>query len=96
MQILIDNTTAAIDEPVPFNTERLNSDFTLAAQGLGSSDTIDIYFSLNNGNTWELLKEGGSAVTLTADTNVRSFGSGLLMGVMKAATTTPVTVAWGR
>lgn len=96
MTIIIEKTTAAIGQHVSYNTDRFLSDLVVCASGLSGSESVGIYFSLDDGQSWDQLKENGSAVTLTANTNARSLKGGPLYGFTKSATTNAVAVGVGR
>ena len=86
-ETLIPEQTAVVTEPVFVPIQQRFRDVTIVATNLGANEEIPIFFSADNGETFEEVFQEGSAVILTETDNVKSVVAPLLLGVTK-----PVTV----
>ena len=58
----------------------------VVATGLAGVEEYDVYFSIDNGDNWELYQDGGAPVVITA-TSVRILlPAGLMFGFLKDLT----------
>lgn len=59
---------------------------TLIATNLAGAEAALIFFSVDDGGTWEALSIAGSQAQLTADDSTLAIYSPMLIGVTKSAT----------
>lgn len=83
---LIPEQTGAVTTPAKHQVQPLEVPATIFATNLAGSETVDILFSVDGGQTFEPLSQDGSDLKLTSTTNTFAIISPMLIGVTKEAT----------
>ena len=66
---------------------------TIMAPGLAGAEEIDVFFSVDNGATWNILyDDADTAVVLTATKTVKGVFSPMLIGLLKDVTVASVGI----
>ena len=86
--VLIAPVTGAVgsgaEAPFPVTQDRLPC--TILADGLATTEEVQLSWSIDGGTTWVPLLQGGAAIVLTATINAVPITSPMLIGVTKDAT----------
>ena len=84
--VLIAPVTGAVVAKAPFQITQDRCPVTILADGLATTEEVDLYWSIDGGTTWVLLQQGGAPIVLDATNNAVKIDHPMLIGVVKDAT----------
>ncbi len=90
-RVIIAPTTSSVGTTVPFRVQGMTLP-GIVAPGLGTTETVSIFISVDGGISFSPVQQGGSALELTATNNMFAIDAAGLYGVQKSGTTAMVGV----
>jgi outer membrane lipoprotein SlyB len=85
-QVLIEPTTSAVTTPAFIQVVQKMIPGTLIADGLATTEEVQILISIDDGDTNRAVQQEGSVLVLTATDFVKTINSPMTVGVTKDAT----------